>query len=228
MSEVHQIHEHGHLVLEDVMGSELSIVNNARVSFDQESTEFGPKEEGLLNFLMRERHGSPWEAVVFRFDVKAPLFVIREWQRHRIGSFNEQSARYSVIPDQYYVPARDAIREQVGKPGAYTFSRVEDDTVAREAQAIIDSVQENAFAAYNDLIDRGFAKEIARIVLPVGMYSRMKWTVNLRSLLNFLSLRNSPHAQGEIRDYATVIEKLVESRFPTVIRVFNENGRVVP
>ena len=87
------VHNHGHVVLEDAMGSDLHIVNNARVSFDQESTELTDRERGLLNFLMRERHGSPWESVVFRFDVKAPLFVIREWQRHRVGSFNEQSSR---------------------------------------------------------------------------------------------------------------------------------------
>jgi thymidylate synthase ThyX len=98
------VHNHGHVVLEDAMGSDLHIVNNARVSFDQESDEMTDKERGLLRFLMRERHGSPWESVVFRFDVKAPLFVFREWHRHRLASINEQSARYSVIPDHFYVP----------------------------------------------------------------------------------------------------------------------------
>src|ERR671920_135460 len=108
------VHNHGHVHLEDSMGGDLHIVNNARVSFDQESDEFTPKERGLMNFLMRERHGSPWEAVVFRFDVKAPIFVVREWQRHRVSSFNEQSSRYSEIPDEFYVPEADYVRTQVG------------------------------------------------------------------------------------------------------------------
>src|SRR3954471_16790966 len=108
-----KVHNHGHVHLEDSMGSDLHIVNNARVSFDQESDEFTAKERGLLNFLMRERHGSPWEAVVFRFDVKVPIFVMREWARHRLASTNEQSARYSVMPDHFYVPEPDYVREQV-------------------------------------------------------------------------------------------------------------------
>ena len=227
-TDIHKVLNHGHVLLEDALGSDLHIVNNARVSFDQESTEFGDKERGLLNFLMRNGHGSPWESVVFRFDIKAPLFVIREWQRHRIGSFNEQSARYSEIPDHFYVPARADMREQVGKPGNYTYETIPDDNTANEMRAILDSVQENAFAAYRDLLDRGLAKELARLVLPVGMYSRMKWTVNLRSLLNFLSLRNHEHAQREIRFYAEIVEDLARSVVPYGMEAFDDNGRIAP
>lgn len=227
-SRVRTIHTLGHVHLEDSMGSDLHIVNNARVSFDQESDTFTDKERGLLNFLMRERHGSPWESVVFRFDIKAPLFVIREWQRHRVGSFNEQSARYSEIPDHFYVPARDYVRQQLGKPGAYFFGAIEDDTVAQQTIDTIEATQRACFDAYHQMLEQGVAKELARTVLPVGMFSRMKWTVNLRALFNFLSLRNHEHAQREIRDYAIAVEELAREVCPVAFACFEEHGRVTP
>lgn len=223
-----RVHNHGHVHLEDSMGSDLHIVNNARVSFDQESTEFGDRERGLLNFLMRERHGSPWESVVFRFDVKVPLFVMREWARHRISSTNEQSGRYSIIPEQYYVPEREYVRRQEGKPGSYFFTEVEDQGVVDQTIETLDSVQRRCFEAYNELLELGVAKELARTVLPVGMFSRMKWTVNLRALLNFLSLRNHEHAQREIRDYAIAVEQLAKPVCPVAFECFEKNGRVAP
>ena len=395
-----QVHNHGHVHLEDAMGSDLHIVNNARVSFDQESTEFGPKEKGLLNFLMRERHGSPWESVVFRFDVKAPLFVIREWQRHRMGclagvtevtfvdsegaapssmrktmadlrgmwigdeqlvrsmrlrvldettnefvvghigdvidsgvkpvfrvaledgkqlemtadhkiltdvgwkrlgdaagivdteaalsepvflmtngvllvepsqsptlvshpvqvasvtftgmkqtydlsvdgpwhnfvangfvvhnSFNEQSARYSEIPDHFFVSIRDAVREQIGSPGKYSFTTIEDDAVALRTMELLEQTQRDCFDRYREMLDMGVAKELARAVLPVGMFSRMKWTVNLRALMNFISLRNHEHAQREIREYAEAVELLARDICPVGFECFDDHGRVAP
>lgn len=222
------VHNHGHVHLEDSMGTDLHIVNNARVSFDQESEGFGDRERGLLNFLMRERHGSPWEAVVFRFDIKAPLFVIREWQRHRVGSFNEQSARYSEIPDHFYVPERGYVRQQLGKPGAYFFDEIADDGVKDDTLALLDDTQRAAFDAYHRMLEMGVAKELARTVLPVGTFSRMKWTVNLRALFNFLSLRNHEHAQREIRDYAIAVEQLAREVVPVSFEVFELNGRQTP
>lgn len=222
------VHNHGHVHLEDSMGDDLHIVNNARVSFDQESAEFSDRERGLLNFLMKNRHGSPWESVVFRFDVKAPLFVIREWQRHRVSSFNEQSARYSEIPDHFYVPEREYVRQQLGKPGAYFFDTIEDDAIAASVIERIDATQRDCFAAYHEMLEQGVAKELARTVLPVGMFSRMKWTVNLRALFNFLSLRNHEHAQREIRDYAVEVEALAREVCPAAFECFEKNGRVTP
>lgn len=222
------VHNHGHVHLEDSMGTDLHIVNNARVSFDQESSEFTDKERGLLNFLMRERHGSPWESVLFRFDVKAPIFVIREWQRHRVGSFNEQSARYSQVPDHYYVPEDSYVREQVGKPGSYSFESISDSQIRTQAADLIETTQRTAFAAYHQMLEQGVAKELARTVLPVGMFSRMKWTVNLRALFNFLSLRNDQHAQREIRDYAQAVEQLAQEVVPVAFEVFESNGRICP
>lgn len=224
-----KIHHYGHVYLEDHMGGDLTIANNARVSFNQNSQELGDSEKGLIKFLMKNRHGSPFEAPTFRFDIKLPLFVVREWHRHRVGhSYNEQSARYSVIKSEGYLPKRDDIRIQVGKPGAYTFERVEDDS---QAQTYIEAVSDSyasSFSAYQFLIEEGFAKELARVVLPVGMYTRMKWTTNLRAILHFLSLRNSEHAQREIRAYAEAVEEMVARIAPVALQAFIDNGRVCP
>ncbi len=144
------------------------------------------------------------------------------------NSFNEQSARYSQIPDHFYVPEREYVREQVGKPGAYSFETIADDTIASTSLELIESTQRAAFDAYHQMLEQGVAKELARTVLPVGMFSRMKWTVNLRALFNFLSLRNDQHAQREIRDYAIAVEQLAKDVVPVAFDVFEENGRVCP
>lgn len=224
-----RLHEYGHLMLEDNMGGDLSIVNNARVSFNDGSEEMDERNAGLIRFLMKNRHGSPFESVTFRFDVKAPLFVFREWHRHRAGhSYNEWSARYSVIEPEFYVPPRDYIRAQVGKPGAYTFERVEDDDVADTVRNGIRAAQYESYERYDRMLQTGIAKEVARVVLPVGTYSRMKWTCNLRSLMHFLSLRNSEHAQKEIRDYAKVVESMAFEVCPIAMQAFVDNDRTAP
>jgi len=223
-----QVHEHGHIVLEDFMGSDLDIVNAARVSFNQESDSMDDSAKGLINFLMRERHGTPFEMVQFKFDVKAPIFVFREWHRHRIASINEQSGRYSKLSKEFYVPDVADFRTQVGKPGAYSFEPIEDPVIVETARSQIESHCNSAFSLYESLLDQGIAKEQARIHLPVNTYSRMKWACNLRGLLNFLSLRNSPHAMKEIRDYAQLMEGLAFLVCPEAIDAFERNGRKCP
>jgi thymidylate synthase (FAD) len=126
------------------------------------------------------------------------------------------------------VPGRDAIRTQVGKPGAYTFERVDDDRTAYAIQERIAGACALAFGEYQAMLDHGIAKEVARVVLPVSMYSRMKWTCNLRSLMHFVGLRNSEHAQAEIREYAQAVEFFAELVCPVAMREFVENGRVAP
>lgn len=224
-----QIHEHGHVLLDDHMGGDIAIVNNARVSFNTESDVLDADGIGLIDYLMRNGHGTPFEGVTLRFDVKAPLFVFREWHRHRAGhSYNEWSARYSVIEPEFYVPQRDYIRSQVGKPGAYKFVREPDDRKAESVRQDILAAQENSYREYEGMLSQGIAKEVSRVVLPVGTYSRMKWTCNLRSLMHFLSLRNSEHAQREIRDYAIAIEELAFQVCPVAMQSFCDNGYVSP
>jgi len=221
-----QVHEHGHVILEDMMGGELSIVNSARVSFNQESSELTDKDRGLINFLIREKHSTPFESITLAFTVKAPLFVTREFMRHRIGnSFNEWSARYSEIEEEFYVPSKEYVRAQFGKAGAYYFEPIQDQDVVDQARYHLDRVQRECFRTYHTLLDMGVAKEVARGCLPVSMYTKFKWTTNLRAVLNFLSLRNHPHAQAEIRDIAIAIEELVSKELPFVMKCWNEHGR---
>lgn len=228
MSKQIDLFNHGYVRLENVMGNDLDILNNARVSFDSHETELDDRGRGVLNFLMRERHGSPWEAVVFRFVVRAPIFVNREWFRHRIGSFNEESLRYSPAKAEYYVPAREDIREQRGKPGNYTFEPITNEYILDEVEDHFKTVHKQAIASYNHMIDLGVARELARDVLPVGMFSTFVWTVNMRALFNFLSLRNHPHALLEIRRYAEAVEELATEASPYALELFNRHGRVSP
>src|ERR671927_1389575 len=139
--------DHGFVRLDDAMASDLSVVNGARVSFARHKSEMDESDEGLIRFLMRDRHGTPFEHNAFRFHVRAPLFVAREWFRHRIGSFNEFSMRYARATDEFYVPEPDDVRTQVGKPGAYRFEPV-DAELAEEAREELEAVYREAYAAY--------------------------------------------------------------------------------
>ena len=152
--------DHGFLALDGSLASDLAVVNGARVSFNQASDEMGERDEGLIRFLMRERHGSPFEHGYFRFVVKAPLFVVREHHRHRAGhSYNEWSGRYAKMEPEFYVP--ENVRTQVGKPGAYSFEPVEDE-VRENARREIEENATRAFQAYERMLEQGVAKEVAR------------------------------------------------------------------
>src|ERR671932_1098869 len=148
--------DHGFVRLDDAMASDLSVVNGARVSFARHKAEMDESDQGLIRFLMRDRHGTPFEHNAFRFHVRAPLFVAREWFRHRVGSFNEFSMRYARATDDFYVPEPDDVRSQVGKPGAYSFEAVEPELAERTREELRD-VYETAFAAYERLVEAGVA-----------------------------------------------------------------------
>jgi len=213
--------------LDGNMADDLTVVRSARVSFGKSAKEMGEAEVGLINFLMRERHGTPFEHCVFRFYIKCPIFVAREWFRHRIGSFNEISGRYSVIEQDYFVPESSDIRTQVGKPGSYTFESIQPEAAAAAVEIMYES-SERSFDAYNRLLMAGVAKEVARMVLPVNTYTEFYWTVNARSLMNFLSLRSAAHAQKEIRDYSLRIEDTFKSLMPVTYEAWVKNGKVCP
>lgn len=219
--------DHGFVRLDDAMADDLSVVNGARVSFAQRKTEMNAADEGLIRFLMRDRHGSPFEHNAFRFHVRCPIFVAREWFRHRIGSFNEFSMRYAKATDDFYVPEADDVRTQVGKPGAYTFEPVSDE-LAEQAREELQAVYEHAFATYTRLVEAGVARELARAVMPVGAYTQFYWTVNARALMNFVSLRNSEFAQLEIRRYAEAVEAFFAERMPLTHAAFVANDRTSP
>ena len=209
------------------MADDLSVVNGARVSFARHKTEMDDSDAGLIRFLMRERHGTPFEHNSFRFHIRAPIFVAREWFRHRVGSFNEFSMRYAKATDDFYVPEPDDVRSQVGKPGAYSFEPVEPG-IAETTREEMRAVYEAAFSAYERLVELGVARELARSVLPVGAYTEFYWTVNARALMNFLSLRNSETAQREIRRYAEACEQFLAEKMPVTHAAFVANDRAAP
>jgi thymidylate synthase (FAD) len=209
------------------MATDLSVVNAARVSFARRKEEMDESDEGLIRFLMRDRHGTPFEHNSFRFHIRTPLFVAREWFRHRIGSFNEFSMRYARATDEFYIPEPEDVRSQVGKPGAYSFEPVSDE-LAETAREELRAVYEAAYAAYERLVEAGVARELARAAIPVGAYTEFYWTVNARALMNFVSLRAADSAQREIRRYADACELFLAEKMPVTHASFVASGRVAP
>jgi thymidylate synthase (FAD) len=222
-----QVLDHGFVRLDGAMADDLSVVNGARVSFARRKVEMDDSDAGLIRFLMRDRHGTPFEHNAFRFHVRCPIFVAREWFRHRVGSFNEFSMRYARATDDFYVPEPEDVRSQVGKPGAYSFEPVSGE-VAETVREELQAVYEHAYATYERLVEQGVARELARAALPVGAYTEFFWTVNARSLMNFVSLRAAETAQREIRRYADAVERFFEERMPITYEAFVANGRVAP
>jgi thymidylate synthase (FAD) len=170
---------------------------------------------------------TPFEHNAFRFHIRAPIFVAREWFRHRVGSFNEFSMRYAKATDDFYVPAAEDVRTQVGKPGSYSFEPV-DPEVAEATREELRSVYGVAYAAYERLVELGVARELARAVIPVGAYTEFYWTVNARSLMNFVSLRAADTAQREIRRYADACERFLAEEMPVTYEAFVAADRVGP
>lgn len=219
--------DHGFVRIQQSNLSDEMVVRAAKVSFandDLSEVDF----DRFIGFLMRNRHGTPFEHGSVTFHIEIPIFVAREWWRHRMASINEMSGRYTELKPKWYVPSRDDIRHQVGKPGSYSFETVEDNEFAEHVRKSIDDHSRHAFAHYSNLLDQGIAKEIARLVLPVNTYTMAYWTVNARGLMNWLSLRNAPDAQREIRYYAEVIEEMFQHLMPATARAFVSNGRVAP
>lgn len=222
--------------------SDSDVLFAARVSTQGEQTLEGAQDanldtsrsKGLINYLMRDRHGSPFEHNSMTFYVQAPIFVFREFMRHRIASYNEESGRYRELNPVFYVPGADRNLVQVGKAGAYEFlpgSAEQTDLAVHEAQTIATE----AYASYQRMLDAGIAREVARIVLPLSIYSSMYVTMNARSLMNFLSLRTKREGthfpsfpQREIEMAAEQMEAFWAELMPLTYAAFNENGRVAP
>ena len=179
---------------------------------------------GLIRFLMRDRHGTPFEHNSFRFHIRCPIFVAREWFRHRVGSFNEFCMRYAKATDDFYVPEAEDVRTQVGKPGAYSFEPV-DPELAERTREELQAVYERRTRPTRASSRHGVARELARSVLPVGAYTEFYWTVNARALMNFVSLRAAETAQREIRRYAEAVETFLAEHMPVTHEAFVANGR---
>lgn len=217
----------GDVDLVEFMGGDLSVVNSARISFGKQSYSMDEADEKLINFLLKHRHGTPFESSVFTFQVHAPITVAREWVRHRISSWNEVSGRYVELDPLFYIPLEQNIRTQVGKPGRYTFEPVTPE-VAERAKRSMERAYSVAWQSYQDMLAVGVAKEVARNVLPVGIFTEWRWTVNARSLMNFLELRTAPNAMLEIRSMAQRVEAIFQDKMPVTAAAFIENGRRAP
>lgn len=219
--------DHGFVKLENYLADDLSVVNSARVSFATEKNSMDQSDIGLIHYLMKNKHGSVFEHNFFRFHIKCPIFVAREWFRHRISSFNEMSMRYHQPELEFYTP--EVFRTQVGKPGSYTFEDIDPESSFSIQSRMLMKKHFNASKdLYEHLADHEMAKELARVVVPVSAYTEFWWSLNARSLMNFLSLRNSPHAQFEIREYARIIEDEFSQVMPITYQAWTEADREAP
>lgn len=212
-----EVLNHGHIALVDHMGSDLSVVRSARVSYDAEwrAGEDEGKDTKLIDYLMKHHHTTPFESVIFTFQVKAPIFVFRQWHRHRTISVNEVSARYSELPQEFYIPEVSQITTQ---SASNKQMRTED--IHPEADEIQDTISHTcmvAFEAYRKMLKMGSPRELARGVLPVNTFSKMFVTTNLHNLFHFLKLRLHPHAQHEIKVYAEAMLELIEPVVPVSV-----------
>lgn len=224
----HKLLDDGFIRLDAVCADDLSVVNSARVSFGKKIEQLSPADKGLIGFLMREKHGTPFEHNFFRFHISAPIFVVREWFRHRIGwSYNEYSGRYSQLATEAYVPELDKVRSQVGKPGSYTFETMPSE-LGEEVISIMQDSYNNSFHTYEELLNLGVAKELARNVVPVATYTEFYATTNARALMNFINLRAHETAQYEIRVYAKALAEILKEHMPETYAAFEQNNFEAP
>ena len=213
---IFEVLDKGFIELVDVMGSDLRAVEAARVSFQKGLTN-EERDRKLIDYLMENGHESPFEHIVFTFRIKAPMFVARQWFRHRISSFNEISGRYSVIKHEFYYPQKRRKQDKINKQGSLFGLNHEKESVSIE---MIKSQTESCYETYEALLSKGVAREMARMVLPLNIYTQWYWTINVRSLMNFLNLRADSHAQYEIQEYAKIIAEIFRQEFPWTYESF--------
>ena len=220
-----KVHDHGLVALTDVMPrfapvgktADFAIVQAARVSYG-EGTKQVNEDTGLIRYLARHRHSTPFEMVEFKFHHVMPIFVARQWIRHRTANVNEYSARYSVVRDRFYHPSAENVRRQ-STSNRQGGGEAMDPATAQEFLAYLDRVEKD-YEQYQHFIDRGVAREIARIALPASVYTEWYWKIDLHNLFHFLSLRMDAHAQQEIRDYANAMFALVQPIVPVAAQAF--------
>ena len=218
----YKVLDHGFVRLVDYMGSDDRIVQSARVSYG-EGTKTYRQDKGLINYLLRNDHTSPFEQVVFTFHVKMPIFVARQWVRHRTGRMNEISGRYSVMKDECYIPDKEhiALQSEDNKQGRKDEAVPEE--VALRVQTMLKDEQERIFNNYHELLDMGIAREISRIDRPLSLYTEFYWQMDLHNLFHFLALRLDGHAQYEIREYARTMFEIVKIVCPIAAEAFENH-----
>lgn len=214
--------DHGFVRLVDYFGGDLRIVQAARISYAKGAKDDDPDgNRKLIDYLMRNRHTSPFEQVVLTFHLKLPIFVMRQLVRHRTARLNEMSGRYTELPEECFVPDPDSIRGQDTKNKQGRTESVVNDAAALHDK--IDFAEQDAFTTYSDLLEAGVARELARIVTPVATYTQCYWQIDLHNLFHFLSLRLDPHAQAEIRVYAEQMARCAQAVAPMAFDAWLEH-----
>ncbi|MBU2446333.1 MAG: FAD-dependent thymidylate synthase [Bacteroidetes bacterium] len=212
---------HGFVRLIDYMGSDEAIVQAARVSYGK-GTKTVREDRTLIRYLMRHHHTTPFEMVEFKFHVKLPIFVARQWIRHRTASVNEYSGRYSIMPEEFYMPGEEDIKSQskTNRQG-----RSEEDIPSEVRKKVLDLLiaeQKSSFAGYTEMLESNVSRELARINLPLSLYTQWYWKIDLHNLFHFLKLRIDDHAQYEIRVYAKVMGEMVKKVAPLAWEAFED------
>ncbi|MFW5486360.1 MAG: FAD-dependent thymidylate synthase [Spirochaetaceae bacterium JB067] len=217
----------GFVRLVDYLGSDERIVQSARVSYAG-GTKTYREDKGLINYLLRNDHTSPFEQVNFTFHIKMPIFVARQWIRHRTGRVNEVSGRYSVMADEAYLPDEEHLNFQSADNKQGRSEQTLPDGLSQQMLDLLKEDQRRSFETYHTLLENDVAREIARINLPLSLYTQWYWQMDLHNLLHFLALRLDSHAQWEIRAYAEEIFKIVKAVTPIAAEAFENhklNGR---
>lgn len=220
MNQIFEVLDHGFVRLVDHMGDDLSVVRAARVSYDAD-WRTGENEESdakLIRYLWKNKHTTPFESVVFQFEAKAPIFVVRQWVRHRMATWNELSARYRELPEEFYLPDSKIVGSQSVKNKQ---GRVMDETDRTADIERMRTHNQTAFTLYRDLLGAGWPRELARTVLPLSTYTHFFWKVDLLNLFKFITLRSDPHAQFEIQAYSNALFELIKPIVPVCVEAFS-------
>ena len=213
--------DHGFVRLVDVMGDDGSIVQAARVSYGA-GTKTVNEDRGLIRYLMRHAHTTPFEMVEFKFHIKLPIFIARQWIRHRTANVNEYSGRYSIMKDDFYLPEIDQIRPQSVNNKQGRSEESFEHGKAEEIRDRLDKVQKDLYSDYESLLEDDFARELARINLPLSNYTEWYWKIDLHNLFHFLRLRIDSHAQYEIRVYGEAMAEIVKQIVPHAWEAFED------
>ena len=221
------VHEHGFVALCDAMPrlvpegktADFAIVQAARVSYG-EGTKLVNEDRGLVRYLLRHRHTTPLEMVEFKYHIAMPMFIARQWIRHRTANVNEYSARYSIVPDRFYRPSVDSVRSQSKSNRQGSDGMIEVGTAEQFLELLQDA--ESHYKKYLSLMEQGVARELARTALPVSVYTEWYWKCDLHNIFHFLSLRMDDHAQLEIQDFARAMYALIKPIVPIACEAFED------
>jgi thymidylate synthase (FAD) len=214
--------DHGFVRLVDYLGGDARIVQSARVSYG-EGTKTLREDKTLIDYLLRNKHTSPFEQVILTFHVKMPIFVARQWIRHRTARLNEISGRYSVMRDEFYTPQPEEVRFQSKRNKQGGSTQDVPDALREKVITLLQQEQQQLYSDYEVMLEDGIARELARINLPLSLYTEMYWQIDLNNLFHFLRLRMDWHAQYEIRVYGDTMAQITKAVAPMAFEAFEEH-----